>query len=233
MKISTIDQLIEAVELVILHLTENKDLQDSMSAYGLTLKRVQAGDALLKNVLQMHTTQEDHYTVARGMSRQIEEDSDAALDVFKGHIAIARSAFRKEPHILKELKINKIKAARWALTLQAKAFYTKAPAYMDTLLQFGATQASFDQNKASIKALLTLKARRRKKKGDAEDSTQQKNEAIKELKEWYSEFRRLARMAFKKNPQVLETFGMVVLSGPKKRKDTAEVAETGEEGDSK
>jgi hypothetical protein len=228
MRISTIDQLIEAVELVILHLTENKDLQDSMSGYGLTPKRVQAGDALLKNVLQMHTTQEDHYTMARGMSRQIENDSDAALDVFKGHIAIARSAFRKEPHVLKELKINKIKAARWALTLQAKAFYTKAPAYMDTLLQFGATQASFDQNKASIKALLTLKARRRKKKGDAEHSTQQKNEAIKELKEWYGEFRRLARMAFKKNPQVLETFGMVVLSAKRKKKEGEEVPEDSE-----
>jgi hypothetical protein len=99
---------------------------------------------------------------------------------------------------------------------------------MDRLLQFGATQAAFDQSRAAIEALVTLRNRRMQKKGEAEDSTEQKTEAIKELKVWYSEFRKLARMAFKKNPQVLETFGMVVPSAKRKKKEEAPQEDTAE-----
>jgi hypothetical protein len=228
MRISSIPQLFKAVELVIFHLTENKDLQESMSGYGLMPKRVQAGAALLKNARQMDDTQESHYDTARAMSEQIIKDREATLDVFKGHAGIAKLAFRKEPGMLKELKIVRIAKTNGAWEQQAIKFYNKASKYMDKLQQFGATPESFEQNKAGIKALIKLESRRLKKKGDAEDSTEQKNEAIKELREWYGEFRRLARMAFKKNPQVLETFGMVVLSAKRKKKAEAPQEDTAE-----
>jgi hypothetical protein len=218
---SAIEKLFAAVQSVVFHLTDKKEYQQAMSVYGLTPKRVQEGNDLLQNAQQCHSAQEGHYDEARRMSSQITEDGARVLDTFKGHVAIARSAFRKEPLVLKELKIQKMKVDRWAWIQQAIDFYEKAPQQMDRLLQFGATQAAFDQNRAAIEALVTLRNRRMQKKGEAEDCTEQKTEAIKELKVWYSEFRKLARMAFKKNPQVLETFGMVVPSARRKKKTEA------------
>lgn len=222
METSSINQLFSAVQSVIFHLSDKKEYQQTMSAYGLTQKRIQEGSTLLQTARQLHTTQTDHYDIARRISSQLEADRKTALDAFKGHVTIARSAFRKDPLALKELKVNKLFHNRWAWTQQALDFYEKAPAYMSTLVQFGATQEAFEQNKAAVEALQVLKDRRMQKKGEAEDSTQQKKEAMKALREWYGEFRKLARIAFRKNPQVLETFGMVVPSAPKKRNATSE-----------
>ena len=223
MDTSSVNQLFSAVQSVIFQLSDKKEYQQTMSAYGLTQKRIQEGSALLQTARQLHTTQTGHYDVARRLSAQLVEDREVALDTFRGHVAIAKSAFRKEPLVLKELKINRVSSARWAWMQQALDFYEKAPAYMDTLVQFGATPEAFGQNKAAVEALLTLRDRRMQKKGEAEDSTQQKKEAVKALRAWYGEFRKLARIAFRKNPQVLETFGMVVPSAPRKRKETSEV----------
>ena len=223
MDTSSINQLFSAVQSVIFQLSDKKEYQQTMNGYGFNLKRIQEGSALLQTARQLHTTQTGHYDVARRISAQLEEDREAALDVFKGHVAIARSAFRKDPLALKELKVNRLSHARWAWTQQAIDFYEKAPQYMETLQQYGATPEGFEQNKAAVEALRVLRDRRMQKKGEAEDSTQQKKEAVKELRAWYGEFRKLARIAFQQNPQILETFGMVVPSAPKKRKETSEV----------
>jgi len=223
MKTTSIPQLFEAVQVAVYNLSENEELQKRMNGYGLTSKRVQEGNVLLENARQMYSTQEQHYDHARKLSLQIAQDSEAALEVFRDHVAIAKTAFRKEPHILQELKISKSAGRSWAWTQQAIDFYSKAPQYMDRLQQYGATPESFQQNKAAAEALLALKAQRLKKKGDAENSTQLRNKTIRELKAWYGEFRKLARIAFQDTPQVLETFGMVVPSTKKKRKEASQV----------
>ena len=223
MDTSSINQLFAAVQSVIFQLSDKKAYQQTMSGYGFNQKRIQEGSALLQNARQLHATQTDHYDVARRISAQLEEDREVALDAFRGHVTIAKSAFRKDPLALKELKITAVSNARWGWTQQAIDFYGKAPQYMETLQQYGATPEAFEQNKAAVEALQVLKDRRMQKKGEAEDSTQQKKEAVKALRAWYGEFRKLARIAFRKNPQVLETFGMVVPSAPKKRKETSEV----------
>lgn len=223
MKTTSNARLYKAVRLVIYNLSENEELQKKMNAYGFTPKRVQEGDNLLENMRAMDTTQGQHYNQARKISYQIEQDNQAALEVFRDHVAIAKSAFRREPLVIHDLKIKKISGSKWVWTQQAIAFYSKAPEYMEKLQQYGATQESFEQNKAAAEALLALDAQRMKKKGDAENSTQVKKQTIKELKAWYGEFRKLARIAFRETPQILETFGMVVPSTRKKRKEISPV----------
>lgn len=212
MRTTKITQLFEAVQTVVVNLTENENLQQAMDMYGFTAARVQEGNTLLNNARMLYSTQHNHYDNARRISLQIAQDSAAAQEAFKDHVSIARAAFRREPHMLQELKIKKIPHAQWAMLQQAIQFYDKAKDYIVQLQPFGANVELFQQNKAAIEALLVLKAQRLKKKGDAEDSTEQKNQSIKALRAWYGEFRKLARIAFQDSPQVLETFGMVVPS---------------------
>ena len=73
-----------------------------------------------------------------------------------------------------------------------------------------------------MEALLALKAQRMKCKGEAEHSTQVRNQTLQELRAWYGEFRKLARMAFQQTPQTLETFDIVVRSSPRKRSEVSE-----------
>ena len=218
MKTKTIPSLIEAVQLAIRNTSENREIQQKMSGYGYTPKRMQEGKALLAKVQLMNDTQQQHYTHARTMSQQIRQESDTALEVFREHVAIAKTAFRKEPLVIQELKIKKISNRRWGWVQQAINFYHQADAYLPQLQQYGAAPEAFQQNQAAAQALLALKAQRLKKKGDAENSTQAKAQAIRELRAWYGEFRKIARIAFQETPQILETFGVVVLSPSRKRK---------------
>lgn len=222
MNTSSLFQLFEAVQLAVYNLLENKELQNRMNGYGLTQKRVQEGNTLLKNARQLQSTQYQHTHHTRRLSLQIKQDSEVVLEALKDHVAIAKSAYRKEPHVIQELNIKRVPYAKWAWVQHAIDFYSLAPEYMETLQQYGATPESFEQNKAAAEALLALKAQRLKKKGDAENSTQQKNQAIKALRAWYGEFRKLARIAFQDTPQVLETFGIVVPSSKKKRKEAVQ-----------
>ena len=222
MKITTTDQLIEAVKLVIRAISGDKTLQKKMSVYGFTPQGMQQGTALLNQVELTSDTREQTKRDTRHLSHRITQDQQTTRNTFRNHVAIARTAFREEPLLLQDLKVDKMVSGDWAWAKQALDFYKEAPAQMTRLQQFGAVPESFQQNQAAVQALLDRKAQRLEYKGKIEDATQARNRKIKELREWYGEFRRLARIALKENPQLLETFGIVVPSGPRKRKATAE-----------
>ncbi len=229
MKITTIAQLFKAVQLATQNTSDNEELQKKLNVYGFTPKRIQEGKVLFEQARLVNNTQEQHYDTSRQLTFQIKQDSDAALEVFKEHVSIAKIAFRKEPLVIEELKIEKVSRKTWEWAQQAIDFYSKAPKYMERLQQYGVTQEALQQNKAAAEALLALDGQRLKKKGDAENSTQVKAAAIKALRVWYAEFSKLARVAFQETPQMLETYGIVILSSKRKRKDkdkeTAEVKE--------
>ena len=218
MKTSSIKGLIEAAGLVILHLSQNKDLQRVMSAFGFTLQRVQVGKKLLDDVRQTGSNRKQGTDEARRLSHQINQEGKATLQTFRDHVAIARAAFRQEPLALRELKVTTLTSNKWDGVQQALEFYEQAPKHMTQLQKFGAVPEAFQQNEAAVQALLALKAQRLDRKGKTESNTQQRNQKIKELRDWYGDFRRLARVAFKNDLQLLETFGIVVPSKPRKRK---------------
>ena len=222
MKTLSIPALCEAVRLAIYNTSENQERQQKMSGYGFTPKRIKEGKSLLEQVRLMDDTQQQHYLRVREVSQQIEQDRTMVLDVFRGHVAIAKTAFRKDPLLVEGLRIKRISTKQWGRIQQAIDFYRQAPQYMDTLQQFGATPEAFQQNEAAAEALLALRAQRLQNKGEAENSTQRKKETTADLRAWYGEFRRLARLAFQDTPQILESYGMVVRSSPRKRKVAAE-----------
>ncbi len=218
MNTSSIKALIEAAGLVILHLSQNKDLQKIMSAVGFTPQSVRVGKKLLDEVNQTGSVRKQGADEARRLSHQINKEGKATLQTFRDHVAIARAAFRQEPLALQELKIATLASNKWDGVQQAREFYEQAPQHMTQLQKFGATPEAFQQNEAAVQALLALKAQRLDRKGKTESTTQRRNQKIKELREWYGDFRRLARVAFKNDLQLLETFGIVVPSTPRRRK---------------
>jgi hypothetical protein len=218
MNTSSIKGLIEAVGLVILHLSQNKDLQRVMSAVGFTPQRVQVGKKLLDEVQRTGSDRKQSTDEARRLSHQINTEGKATLQTFRDHVAIARAAFRQDLLALQELKVATLASNKWDGVQQAREFYEQAPKHMTQLQKFGAIPEDFQQNEAAVQALLALKAQRLDRKGKTESNTQQRNQKIKELRDWYGDFRRLARVAFKNNLQLLETFGIVVPSQPRKRK---------------
>ena len=222
MKVRTVTQLLEAVNLAIVNTLANKALQQKLSPYGFTPKRMQEGKVLWKRVQQTEKTQRQHYTSSRQVAEQIKQDTEAARDLFREHVAVARTAYRKEPLVIQDLGVQRMVNTKLGWIAQAKKFYEQAPQYADRLRQYGAPAESLQQNHAAIDALVALRAQRFLNKGDAEDSTQEKAQSLRELRAWYGEFRKIARIAFQDNPQRLETYGIVVSTPRRKRSQSSE-----------
>ena len=223
MKTDSISGLLKATQLALSGLTEDKELQKQMSTYGFTSKKTQEGQNILGRVQAVTSTREQKAMAMRRLSSQITQDGKTVLNAFRDHASIARAAFRQDPLALRELKISKLNQGTWSWVQQALDFYEQTPLHMAKLQQFGAVPEAFQQNQAAAQALFAMRARRLNQKGKAEHHTQEKHQAIRELRAWYGDFRRLARVAFRESPQLLETFGIVVRSKPRKRKPAAEV----------
>lgn len=209
---TSISYLFEAANLAINNTERNPEMQQKMASYGISQKRIQAGKTLLQQAIMLHEVKEGHYEESWLLSQQLKTEMNATLAAFKEHVKVARLVFRHDPVVLHTLKINRIAGRRWEWPRQALHFYTRLEAHASVMAPFGISLEVLQQSKAAIEAILEQKEQRVKKKGEAENSTQERNEAIRALRSWLSEFHSIARIAFKDHPQMLEVFGIIVPS---------------------
>jgi hypothetical protein len=209
MKNLSINALFEMVRGIILNIQEDAGLQQKMSVWGFPPERIQEGSTLLQNAQQLHNNKDGQYYAWWQLSQQVQKDRETALQTFIDHVQVARLAFKKQPAILHQLKINKINRNRvWEWTVQAHRFYTLVSEHAPLMKKHGVLPEEIQQAKAGIEALLAMKDRSMRKKGEAESATQQRNATLDALRAWHVEFRAAARLAFKDTPQRLEAFGM-------------------------
>ena len=111
------------------------------------------------------------------------------------------------------IKIKRINHDKvWEWTAQAHRFYTLVTAHAPLMKKRGVLPEELQQAKAGIEALLAMKDRSSRIKGNAESATQERNRTLDALRAWHVEFRAAARLALKDMPQRLEAFGMKIPS---------------------
>lgn len=205
--------LFEIARMSVYNTLGDKKLQQPLGLYGFSQERILEGQTLLENSRHLHGQKDNQYHAWWNLSDHLKTDREKALQTFLDHVQVAKVAFRKQPGILHELQISRINRRKtWEWTVQAHRFYTILEEHTKVMKQFGIPQEELQQAKAAIEALLIAKDQRTKKRAEAESATQARNDAIEELRAWLIEFRAVARLAFKDDPQMLEAFGMKVPS---------------------
>lgn len=161
---------------------------------------------------QLHTTKDEQYDERQRVSNQAKDSNRAARLLFKDHVKVAKVAFRQQPELLHSFRISNLSNRTWDWTEQALSFYHKVEPHAAQMALHNIQPNALQQNKAAIEEALTIKDQRLKKKADAENTTQARNESLKALRSWLTEFHATSRLAFKDNPQMLEAFGIKVKS---------------------
>ena len=92
-------------------------------------------------------------------------------------------------------------------------FLRKATEYAKVLKGYQLPLSELTQNQASIEALIALRNRRIRMKGEAEEATHNRNLRIQALRAWLKEFYGIARIALQDSPQLMEVLGVMVKSG--------------------
>ena len=212
MKPLTDQKLIDAVQLAVTATEQEAFIREKMEQYGFTSTRMKEGKSLLIQAMAAQRKKDTCYDTRWEMTQQINTELEAVQAQFKEHLGVARTAYRNEPATQHMLRIERIAQAGWPCVRQAAYFYHKLQERKLSLAAFGISPKEIQQATTDTTQLLVLRQARIRQKGLAESCTQEKKDAFRQLKKWLSEFRAIARVAFKENPQMLETFGMLVRS---------------------
>lgn len=206
------DELVEAAELVLTILQDDPEAQQQLAAYGCGPAQRQEGkkrlEALEKQVKAR--TQLEHERWA--LSQQVNAGLKAVHDQLRNHAHVARFALREDPDRLRSLQVETFATRQWEGVRQAIFFYEQLQQQELSLEAFGLPKKVVQQSLAGATQLLQQKKQRTRKGGLAQQRTQEFQQALVELRDWVVEFRSIARTAYRRQPQMLEMYGIHVRS---------------------
>jgi hypothetical protein len=218
MKTKTEEILLE-VRTALGNAVDDRSISNKLTAFGYTAERIAEGQALL-DAFQEKTLdavrEQGQETVAVS---ELKEKFSAANKLYMQDLKLARIAIKNNHGLLEQLEANgrrKKNLAGWIQ--QAKSFYAnldRSGEGMTAMGRFNFTGDTLQTNQAIILELDKKYQDRIREKGEAQETTQLKNEALDTLLDWFSDFRGVARIAFADEPQALEKLGIVVLNQPR------------------
>ena len=208
MQLDSEKRIIEAARFAINNTKEEAHIRQQMEVYGFGSTRLKQGETLLNKAQQSIQEKDRCYQGQWELSQQIKAQSEAIQTQVRDHISIARVAYRQDVALLHLLRIETMARPGWSLVWQAEYFYNKLREQKLSLATYGVSDAIIQQAARETGQLLALREKRARQKAQAENSTQTKRTALRELRAWVMEFRGAARLAFRSEPQWLEAFGM-------------------------
>jgi hypothetical protein len=161
------------------------------------------------------------------VSIQVQEHSEqtAATKAFQQHwsksysaymitLKLARVVFKGQPDMLMRLKATgerKKSLSGWLN--DARIFYTNMLASPEAIEKMGLYSYSAERLQKElddVNEVEKLHVLQLAEKGEAQQSTVEKDKVLDELYNWYSDFRAIVRIAFYEKPQLLETLGIIM-----------------------
>ncbi len=204
------NDLVEAVSLAINNTESHPERQQQLETFGFGAPQFTSGKNLLKEFTQKQATQAQLQNEQWALSQQINASLEAMQMQFKEHVRIVQVALRQDAALLHSLRIERVASRRWDCVRQAVYFYGQLQQQNVNLETYGITAKEVQQALKAAQELLQRKEARADKKSLAENSTEEKRKAQAALYQWVVDFRTIARMAFRNQPQTLEAFGIRV-----------------------
>lgn len=128
----------------------------------------------------------------------------------------AKVVFSKEPMVLKYLAVSGEKAATYSNWLGDIRKFCKGlladQALLDKMARLKVGKASLETTLQKCALLDELRAAYLREKGESQNATVMKDEALMRLDDWMREFYAVSRIALDENPQLLEAIGLFVRS---------------------
>jgi hypothetical protein len=171
------------------------------------------GKGLLNKVQRLTSSQVEGYGEQIVATSEQEKLRTISYADYMVTLKVARVAFVGEPEQLKKFNATGERNKSLSGWLRdARIFYTNllnSPDALTVLAQFGYTAEKLERELQSVNAVEDLHSKQLKEKGEAQQSTLERDKAFDELCKWYSSFRSIARIALYHKPQLLETLGIV------------------------
>lgn len=187
---------------------------DMAARYGFKTEKINAGKIALDNYEQASEHYRDCETVNVAKSNAFAELFAQIDNMIEALIVKARIAFKNSPEIYKSLGVAPTKSrsfAQW--DVRAAMFIEKLcanPRYLEELKDFDTTQETLDTLKRQREELAVLFNAKKIAVSEMRLASKQKQENFKKLRDWYMEYRKAMRFAFKEDPAQLIKIGIAL-----------------------
>ncbi len=191
----------------------SEEIKSAMAAYGYDETRLQKGNALYNKASELQTLQVKEYgdkysaTDAMNLARAV------ANKIYMEHLKIARIALVGDRGAGASLELDGLRKVTFSGWLQqAKTLYANAlssPDVTTALGRFGITQEKLEAGQQLVDEVEQKLNVQLMEKGEAQNATQERDEAFEELEGWMSDFIAIARIALADKSQYLEVLGII------------------------
>lgn len=211
-KNSIADRLL-AAQLAIDNAISDTEVKTALAEYGYDETRLGEGKTLLDTTNQLQQTQQKEYGDQYEATDVLKQAHKAADKEYMKFVKIARIALKSEHAVTKKLDLDGIRKKTFSGWVgQARQFYLNAlgdSIVVEKMAAYGVTQVKLENGKILLEQAEAANAAQKKEKGEAQQATQERDQAMDNLEEWLSDFIVIARIALEEKPQLLEKLGIV------------------------
>jgi hypothetical protein len=214
----TLDEIIPISKLAIGNALKNTVIMEYLADFNYTPDRLADGQTLIAAADKLITTQVGEFGDQKNAT-EVKGEAWAAAD--KMYMRLLKSA---------RLVIHK-SGDRTALELdgdrddsylgwlgQSKKFYTQAlgrPDLLDQLADLNVTAAKLQAGLALVTVLEAARDTQQGQIGLKQNATEDRDKVLNDLRAWLSKYLAVAELALEDEPQLLESLGVRVRSGPR------------------
>jgi hypothetical protein len=205
---------LHSIENAISGALDNPEIQMKLGAFGYTPEQIVTGRRLLEKVVHLMTTQAKKYGGQYGATGEQDKFLETTYSRYMVTVKVSRVAFKGKTDMLASLGlIGKRPRSLSGWLRSARILYSnilETPDALEVLARFGYTAERLQAELHDVEEVERLHVKQLGEKSAAQQSTQQRDEALDELCNWFSDFRAIARIALYDDPQLLEALGMTV-----------------------
>ncbi|MDR0606644.1 MAG: hypothetical protein LBG80_20425 [Bacteroidales bacterium] len=210
----SIAKKIHSIEEGIKGASSSQEIIDILMAHGYPPDEIRKAEILLENVKHLTSTQVEDYGDKYAANELVNKQWDISYSTYMIILKIVRVVFKDELDMLKRFKATgKRRQSLSGWLNDANIFYSNildTPAAIERLQRYGYTYERLQKEYDGVKEVEALHSRKLAEKGEAQQSTVERDKAFDELCNWYSDFRAIARIAFYEKPQLLEALGIKI-----------------------
>lgn len=189
-------------------------IASALTEIGYDADKIEEGITLLTTANTQVLQKKVEDNESKEASQDFKEKRVLLHETYKDHKEKAKIILKNNEVLQDKLGINTpIKQAYYDWIVQVKLFYENAINDATILSEFTAlnlTKEKLEFTLVLIQETEIARADYVREKGESQDATKQKNEALDQIKEWMNSFYRVAKLALKDHPQLLESLDKVV-----------------------
>lgn len=197
----TIEEEVQQANIFIDNYEKNEDVRIKLDVYGFGTEAILTGKTLLAEVNSKNQHQKAEVGQKCNATINCNMQFDKANNKIKVIFRIAKLAL-PEKGLFLQLGLENLAYTSFSSWAQNGIdFYTNAlknPTIMERLLKYKIKEADLQEGKRLIEVAINAHHEQVKETGDARIATEERNDALSELRKWYSEAKTIAKLALDK-----------------------------------